>query len=130
MPRGGVISMKVFPLNKGGKKAEPSGGCRGRIWGGRPDNTLALCAAPFVKGGILCSPPGSQVESQTEFLVRLSHFAQTLVVCCHFHPVATHTHAAPAPAVILGGVIEEQNARRVLAFFDESQIGVAKQIAG
>ena len=50
MPRGGVISMKYSPLTKGGKKAEPSGGCRGRIWEGRPDNPLALCAAPFVKG--------------------------------------------------------------------------------
>ena len=99
---------------------------------GKADRTTPWrFAPPLCKGGILCSTLGSRrQQSQTEFLVRLSHFPETLVVRCHFHAVATHTHAAPAPAVILGGVIEEQNARRVLAFFDESQIGVAKQIAG
>jgi|RhiMethySRZTD1v2_1073278.scaffolds.fasta_scaffold164082_2 hypothetical protein len=38
---------EIFPLTKGGKKAEPSG----VVVDGRPTGQpLALCAAPFVKG--------------------------------------------------------------------------------
>ena len=70
-----------------------------------------------------------QKGRQTEFLVRLSHFAQTLVVRCHFHPVAAGAHATPPPAVIFGGVIEEEDTRRVLALLDQVEVRVAKQIA-
>ena len=39
-----------IPLKKRGKKAKPSGGGHARVSEGRPDNPLALRAAPFVKG--------------------------------------------------------------------------------
>ena len=58
-------------------------------------------------------------RNQQEFHIHLFRFPQTLVVRRHFHAVATHTHAAPTPAVILGGVVEEEDARGVLTLFDE-----------
>ena len=69
-----------------------------------------------------------ELVSVPEKCCTLSYFSQTLVVRGHFHPVTTHAHAAPSPAVILGGVIEEENAGWVLALLDETQIGITKEI--
>lgn len=51
------------------------------------------------------------------------------VVRGYFVPIATETHAAPMTSVVLGRIIKEEHACRVLTFLDQRQIARAQQVA-
>src|SRR5580700_10104129 len=48
---------------------------------------------------------------------------------CNFRSVAAGAHAAPAPSVILGGIVEEQVATFIRTFSNQHRIRVTKQIS-
>jgi len=83
---GGVGAPLKIPLKKGGKKAKPSGGCHARVSEGRPDNPLALRAAP---GNFDCA--AALGEKSFETFAGTAHplFASLAVPLCQrrgFHP--------------------------------------------
>jgi hypothetical protein len=47
----------------------------------------------------------------------------------HFHPIPARAHAAPPATVVLGRVVENEDARLILTFLDEREIGVTKKVA-
>jgi hypothetical protein len=48
---------------------------------------------------------------------------------CNFRSVAAGAHAAPAPPVILGGIVEEQVATFIRTFSNQHRIRITKQIS-
>jgi hypothetical protein len=57
-------------------------------------------------------------------------FAQALVVRRGFHPVPARAHATPTPTAIFARVVEKEDAQGVLTLLHQTQVSVAKKIAG
>jgi hypothetical protein len=47
----------------------------------------------------------------------------------YFHPIAAQLHAAPIPRVILGGIVEVENAGGIPALFDQRKVSPTEQVA-
>src|SRR5262245_4935079 len=51
------------------------------------------------------------------------------IVRRRLHTIPTRAHATPAATMVLGRVVENEDARLILTFLDEREIGVTKKIA-
>jgi len=58
-----------------------------------------------------------------------AHLTMFGSVCCRFSAIATGGHAAPAPRVSFGAVVEYECAGRSLAFSDQTEIRRADKIS-
>ena len=56
-------------------------------------------------------------------------FALPLIKGGRLQSISTRLHAAPTATMVLADVIEEKNAFRISAFFQECEIRVAKKVA-
>ena len=54
--------------------------------------------------------------------------SMSMMMGCHFNPVATDTHAAPMARVIFRRVIKKEHAHRVLTLFNQRQLACAQQV--
>lgn len=50
-------------------------------------------------------------------------------MCRHFHPIATHLHAAPVTGVVLGRIVKVENAGGISAFLDQCKVSPTEQVA-